>query len=803
MLFSSGIEINSVPKVGVAAPVSSTQVSLLGNSLQSVANDTACLNNLSSAKPAIQLDSKKFRDDLCVAFCEDNPTKVKELIQLILSDDSSTYREKFEFFQRLHMNDGCSRHALYLAFDSSDSPGSRCALNLGGGSAKSATDSILAFVKTILDSKELFTSDKVELLLDNNKFKGPLLHSVFAFHRGGLPCDPKGFEVFAKAILDSDLPEHYKVELLLARDQNGKPALHNTAEPSGELPEFVKAFVNTVLTSNLALSDKLELLQARIKREKISYNESRDPLYEQLRNRCQRSFEYGDSFLEKAFDRQSREHKSNVERFIEAIKSSCLSHQAQYVLIAHLDRSALKDVLNHTDQASRINALQNSVRAITCLDEQTKNLALDERYLPSLEYALTQAIAPKVTDVFIQAILESDLPAKEKIALLFSSKKSAGGYANNANLVRTILTMKMEERKQIELLDVQNEAGVNVFAQALNKAHSGNFFSALLEAMINSKLSEDDKQKYLKTYLQLMDRTAENYQEKNTAFRQAVLSSDLDELTKSVLIQDSNIKLIQNAKAPSGFRADNFNYFHTVDEIQGWLEREVRGGSPLIQSDDITMIKILIDAGNRIFPGRNIYYCRNKEDISNFVAEFKKSNMTDAHIVASSGGHRYLLDLHRHPDNRVTALAIDPVGVGPHYEAWNSYRGYASLFDKSTFISTRVLSAHQGCTIFSAYFALCAYRNQKDFTFLHEQLIKGIEPQRKDLPLVMFKHIQSTAEIKQLKKEGLQGIEKYEVRRLQFEKVDSGNSIAYQRRDYMQMALQYLQMLRKNGVDAS
>lgn len=396
------------------------------------------------------------------------------------------------------------------------------------------------------------------------------------------------------------------------------------------------------------------------------------------------------------------------------------------------------------------------------------------------------ALKEQVRQLGLNAAPETLEPSQEinlaHIALNRLSFGESAATKKESEVALFIASLK-NQTEEVELSKVLDS---KVALQIIFKNASLEELSALVKIIVDSKLSESAKGKTLETY------TFTSKPEKNSAFREAILASDLDEFTKAKLLPDLGVT-IKTTVAPANFKLDGS--IISLAEIKARLQNQLNS-SPLLAWNDVTVIKAFVNASHAIFPDRNIEYCEDTKEIADFIEKFKdpeQYSATEAHIVASSGGHRYLLDLHRHTNGEVTALAIDPVGVYPHYESHNQYRSYAPLFgeNKSTFISTRVLSANQGCTIFSAHFALCADRNKQHFSRLHQQLLEGIEPQRKDLPLAMFKHIQSSKQIDELKKEGLDGIESIALRRSHFGKEDSSNSIAYQRRDYKELALQY------------
>lgn len=375
--------------------------------------------------------------------------------------------------------------------------------------------------------------------------------------------------------------------------------------------------------------------------------------------------------------------------------------------------------------------------------------------------------------------------ALSQLSVQEKARATTGQQQGNIESLIAALNAQNEEAPIIKLLEEK------VDLQTMLHHATTEQFSALVNMIVESRLNESSKQKYLSTYLNSVSKPSANDEQKQLAFRQLVLSSDLDEITKFRLVPNSGITF-HCVAGPSHFKINDDIY--PLDQAKEILQSIIKG-YPLMPGDDVFPVQILIEAGHRIFPERHIYYCNSEQEVRALVGNFKKSNATNAHIVTSSGGHRYLLDLHRHPDNRITALAIDPVGVNPHFEAYMSFERYKNLFDKSDFMSTRVLSSNSGCTIFSAHFALCAYRYQDQFTRMHEQFLNGVQPNRKDLPLVMFKHIQSSKEIEKLELEGLEGMGAIAVRRDHFGKTDSNSSIAYQRRDYIVLALHYLNSL--------
>lgn len=110
------------------------------------------------------------------------------------------------------------------------------------------------FAKAVLNS-DLDETQKVELLAPKNVNGAPGL--FVALQRG----HSETVRAFVQAILDSNLGEEAKTALLAAKNSKGVPGLY-IALKEGHT-ETVKAFTETVLRSNLVEPQKIELLEAK------------------------------------------------------------------------------------------------------------------------------------------------------------------------------------------------------------------------------------------------------------------------------------------------------------------------------------------------------------------------------------------------------------------------------------------------------------------------------------------------------------------------------------------------------------
>lgn len=110
----------------------------------------------------------------------------------------------------------------------------------------------------------------------------------------------------------------------------------------------------------------------------------------------------------------------------------------------------------------------------------------------------------------------------------FDTKKES-----KATLFIASLKNQTEEIEFFKVLD--NQADLQI---AFNQA-SLEELSELVKIIVDSKLSESFKQKFLKIYTF----TDTDNSEKNLIFRSVVLSSDLDEFTKAKLLSDSGITI--------------------------------------------------------------------------------------------------------------------------------------------------------------------------------------------------------------------------------------------------------------------
>ncbi len=241
-------------------------------------------------------------------------------------------------------------------------------------------------------------------------------------------------------------------------------------------------------------------------------------------------------------------------------------------------------------------------------DQETALKAQAQRLIVTPEITVIDRVSEKINEINLGATARSPLSVQEKMAVTTNQKQE------EIEVLIAALNEQTEEASIVKLLEEK------VDLQAMINHATAEKFSALVKILVESKLSESSKQKYLTNYFNIISKQTTDYEQKNAAFRQAVLSSDLDEMTKFRLLPNSGINFHFVAR-PSDFQIHSFTYL--FDEAKEILQRNTKE-YPLMPADDVFPVKIFIEAGHRIFPERNIHYCDSEREVNVFVENFKK-----------------------------------------------------------------------------------------------------------------------------------------------------------------------------------